>query len=440
MYPQYSAISNHNYNDMEKQPLQGDNAYQQQCHCANHNNTCYIESNARRRPSKLALFLFGFLGLIFLGHMFGYHCRGGGNRIGIINKPSPVEMNQEPITANNILQANDMTSANDNLSTNTCLGSDELTIPWEGKSTYYTPQNIKSLKITEKYEHTNTKILKGDIVVVENKSLNQTKIKFDITLDKEITNDQFHIDETVKDKELELTLVHEIDGFYGCIKINALIEVPSTDALDVLNLGFINDDITVKDVLKLNGSLALATANGDITLSDSLLATSSINLATSNGDLTTKNTISAQAINLATSNGDITVEKTATSFSSINAATSNGNIRGVFDLNQAKFNGNTAHGHIHITFDHIEPVSAIKLNSAKGNIDLQVPSDFESKYELSTVVGKADVEATDADKLHYKKTGHIVGETIKGNYGEVEKNPSEIIMSTVAGSVKLSYQ
>ncbi|CAO3610203.1 unnamed protein product [Cunninghamella echinulata] len=440
MYPQYSAISNHNYNDMEKQPLQGDNTYQQQCQCANHNNTCYIESNARRRPSKLALFLFGFLGLIFLGHMFGYHCRGGRSRVGIINKPSPVEMNHEPLTTNNILQTNDISDNNDNLGIYTCLDSDKLTIPWEGKATYYVPKNIKSLKITEKYDHSNTKTLKGNIVVVENKSLNQTKIKFDITLDKEITNNQLHIDETVKDKEFELTLVHEKDGFYGCIKINALIEVPSTDALDVLNLGFINDDIVVKDVLKLNGDLALATANGDITLSDSLLASSSINLATSNGDITTKNKISAQAINLATSNGHITVEKTATSFSSINAATSNGNIQGVFDLNQAKFNGNTAHGDIYITFDHIDPVSAIKLNSAKGNIDLQVPSDFESKFELSTVVGKAVVEATDSDKLHYKKTGHIVGETIKGNYGEAEKNPSEIIMNTVAGSVKLSFQ
>jgi hypothetical protein len=437
MYPQYSSIPNQNYNDMEKQPLQEDITYQQQpqCQCIRR-NTCYIESNARRRPSKFALFIFGILGFIFLGHMFGYHCR---DKVVITNDKKPyLEEDTLTTTSSSSLSMGDM-NTNNYWKVNTCSGGDSLDIPWEGKTTFYVPHDVKGLKISEKYKHSNVKLVSGDVFIVENNNLNQTRIKFDIKLNKEDINNQFCIDETVNEKEFKLTLVHAKYGPPGCIKINAHIEVPSSDALNQLNLAFINDDITVKNVLNVNGNFALATANGDLTLTNSLIS-KSINLATANGAITAKNTITASDINLATSNGDITVEETATSLSTLNLATANGDIQGVFDLNQAKFNANSARGNLDIKFDHIDPVSTIKADSASGNINLQVPSNFESKFHLTTVVGKANVEATNSDKLHYKRSGHIVGETVKGNYGEDEKNPSEITVSTVAGNIKLNYQ
>lgn len=176
---QYSSISNQNYSDMEKQSLQGEyNSYQQQqqhqCHCTRHNNLCYIESNARRRPSKFALLTFGILGLIFMGHMFGSHCRD--RRVGIpIGEPShepsnddsvfvPTEpystQKQQESTFTTSLLNNNGNNNNhmDNNNIHSCLDK-VLNIPWKGKSTYYVPDDVSGLKITEKYQHSNIKIV-----------------------------------------------------------------------------------------------------------------------------------------------------------------------------------------------------------------------------------------------------------------------------------------
>ncbi|CAO3635138.1 unnamed protein product [Cunninghamella blakesleeana] len=456
---QYSSISNQNYSDMEKQPLQGGReeypSYQQHCPCAhcNNNNLCYIESNARRRPSKLALLTFGILGLIFMGHMFGSHCRNC--RVGIpIGEPAHEPSNDESIimpgepysfqqqhdilTTSLLNEENNLVMDNNENQLHPC-DDQNLRFSWDGKSTYYVPDDVSGLKVTQKYQHSNIQLVKGNAVVRENKELDQTKINFDVKFDNEILNDQFHIDESINGNGLELTLIHENHGIPGCIKVDAFIEVPSFDALDDLNIGLINEDITLQTGLELDQHLAISTSNGDITFEKSVDALS-INLATANGDITTESTNSASELNVATSNGDITFTKPTAIFTNANIATSNGNIKGDFELHEAKFDAHSAHGNLDLQFTHINPVTTIKTGSSSGNINLKMPSNFESKFQLTTVVGKADIEATNSEKLHYKRSGHIVGQTIKGYYDGDENNASEIIASTVAGNVKLTYQ
>lgn len=141
--------------------------------------------------------------------------------------------------------------------------------------------------------------------------------------------------------------------------------------MDELNLGLINEDVTVQTGLELDHNLAISTANGDITFEKSIDALT-INLATANGDITSQSTNSASELNVATSNGIITFNKPSAIFTTANIATSNGDIKGVFELHEAKFDANSAHGNLDIKFNHINPVSTIKAGSSAGNINLQV--------------------------------------------------------------------
>ncbi|KAI9300095.1 hypothetical protein BJ944DRAFT_244525, partial [Cunninghamella echinulata] len=68
------------------------------------------------------------------------------------------------------------------------------------------------------------------------------------------------------------------------------------------------------------------------------------------------------------------------------------------------------------------------------------PSSFESQYKLTSTIGKVNIDGTHLDKLHYRRSGHILGETVDGNYGDHENSSSKIKASTAVGDIKLYYQ
>jgi hypothetical protein len=55
-------------------------------------------------------------------------------------------------------------------------------------------------------------------------------------------------------------------------------------------------------------------------------------------------------------------------------------------------------------------------------------------------VGNLQVKAIETEKLHIRRTGGIVGHTVRGYYGTDVDAPSHIKLNSVSGNVNLTFQ
>ncbi|KAI8083029.1 uncharacterized protein BX664DRAFT_339652 [Halteromyces radiatus] len=268
------------------------------------------------------------------------------------------------------------------------------TVPWDGQTTFEFDEKIKHLAMSQKtFKSTLEGLHHGKIDVQVNEALEKTKVTFDIKLSDEAFNDYIWIDEHNSEDTVRLVVRSEHDVPL-CFQINAVIQVPNKASLDALAVEFASNDVQIIDALQLQ-DLALSVVSGNVHIVQPLQARH------------------------------------------IDMAAASGQLIGVFDVDQVDFKSATASGNTDLTFIGIHPISSIDASSASGSIQVQVPSTFESKMELSCVVGNVHVNAVDSSKLHYRRSGGIVGHTLKGYYGTDSHPPSNIKISTVSGNANL---
>ncbi|CAO3635134.1 unnamed protein product [Cunninghamella blakesleeana] len=382
MTAQYTPMFNR---DIEKQDSQKE---QHQCPCSSS-----YQDQQNKKCSKLKLLTLGVIGLLFIGHSFGASSYRPHNTFLTSHEEPEIKTTSiSPSSSfNNIVHLNDYVSK--------C--SEESLHPWGGNAVYTIPQSIQHFKFGETAKNTIINLKVGNIDVVENKDLDETKVTLDIKLNDDTPEDFIRIEEEKTDDSYSLNIIHDRKEKRDntCIQINALIEVPSSDALSSLILQFIDDKINVKDAFEFNDQLELSTVSGYIHTDKTLKAT---NIKVSNiGD----------------------------------------NIQGSFDLNQnGEFTCNTVSGKADITFDHLSSDVVITSSTVSGQTYFKMPSNFESQFELTSTFGQVNVDATNTDLLHYKRTDRMFEKSVKGSYGEGEKLTSKITAKAVTGEISLNYQ
>ncbi|KAI8340652.1 hypothetical protein BC941DRAFT_488633 [Chlamydoabsidia padenii] len=336
---------------------------------------CQCQHRGRRGPSKSSLFILFLLLLLVFGYSHDSYYR----------RPDHVHST--------------LTHDDDNSFTTMqyCSNASDL-VPWNGVSVYELGKNMTGLEVEQYYRKGyHVSPMTGTVVVVKNKELETTRVTFDIKVEDEQYQDDTWIDVTTSKNILSLIVKHKEDVPRTCAQVNVKIEVPSSSALEDLGLRFPNNNIDIDTGLTLKRGLDLAVVKGDVSIHDTLKATT------------------------------------------IHLATVSGNINGVFDVDQVQFDASTASGNMDIVFNHISLESTIKASTASGNVGLKVPSDFDSQIDISVVVGNINLEATEVDKLHYHRSGGVVGHKVKGYYGGDAHTPSTIKLSSVSGNVKLDY-
>ncbi|KAI9308769.1 hypothetical protein BJ944DRAFT_259647 [Cunninghamella echinulata] len=421
MLPQYSPISNQ---DSEKQPIKD-----YSCTCVNHpHHQCNNNNNQKRRPSKWTIITLGALGLFFLGHMCDSH------------ENQHYHFNDDNIDVHidsDGLSENQYTTQDWNIF---CFGKNSPLIPWDGKIVYDSFDNIKDFTLNHVQNSTGysgVHITEGKITVAQNSELNQPRVIYDIKVSDNALKESIQIKESKSLDNYKIVLSQEYNYRQGCISINALLEVPTTEYLQDVVFKTINHDIIIRDELILNGTLTTKTLSGDTDI---------------------KQLVKAHTIDLSSVSGDISVKKA--SAETIDISTKSGDISGMFNLSGAHFNAGaisgdvdvkfdpitsvtdivakSLSGDVDVKFDSITSVTNIVAKSLSGDVDIKVPSDFESKFEVSTLTGDAEVKAKDSKNLHLaqNKRHH---KFIKGYYGNDENSSSVIKATTKSGDISVKY-
>ncbi|ORZ16911.1 hypothetical protein BCR42DRAFT_413492 [Absidia repens] len=384
MFPEYTAIKD---TDVEKQPLVSDYQHGHPCQCGRQQQQRQ-DQDRRTRPSKSTIAIFVLILLLFVG--YGHNiCQ---------NKHDHY---YHPAYTNNDQQQQQAFEASSSLFSDLkyCYHHSPLDVHWNGKSAFELGPEITSLSVEQKHDGHRLSAQAGDVVVVENKKINETKVTFDIRLNDDRSQDAVRIDESWSKHALDLTVVtNDYDIGNGCVKIDVLIEVPSSAALDALTIKFINNDITIKDKLHLKDFVSASVVSGDLTV---------------------KKPLTSPKISFSLASGDIT---------------------GVFDVDQVEFGAASTSGDVDLDFNRISSASTIRASTVSGDVNLRLPSDFDSKFDLSVVAGDVKLKAEDAKKLHYRRSGGIVGRKVNGYYGEDENPSSHIKLDTVSGNLELKYQ
>ncbi|CAO3610441.1 unnamed protein product [Cunninghamella echinulata] len=399
MLPQYSPISNQ---DSEKQPIQD-----YSCTCANHpHHQCNNNNNnQKRRPSKWTMITLGALGLFFLGHMCDSH------------ENQHYHFNDDNIDVNidsNGLNENQFTTQDWNIP---CIGKNSPLIPWDGKTVYDSFDNIKGFTLNHVKNYggfSGIYISGGKITVAQNNKLNQPRVIYDIKVSDNALKESIQIKESKSLDNYKIVL-SENNHRQGCIFINALLEVPTTEYLQNITFEAISHDIIIKDELTLNGTLTTRVLSGDTDI---------------------KKLVKAHTIDISSTSGDISVKKASAEI--IDISTKSGDVSGTFDLSGAHLNAGTLSGDVDIKFDSITSVTNIIAKSLSGDVDIQLPSDFESKFEVSTLTGDAGVKAKNSKNLHLAQNRRR-HKFIKGYYGNDENSLSAIKASTKSGDVGIKY-
>ncbi|CAO3635110.1 unnamed protein product [Cunninghamella blakesleeana] len=338
MYPNYSSISNpKNNNDLENQvhPQHNQHNHHHNHHHQHHQcNTVFIETRMKRKsgccyccsfPCLVIILVIMIIVALIQKHAF----HGGWN------------------TDNIYYSCNNMDSPN---------------IQWKGISTYYVPQDIKYLQIMEINERPRLYLDNGNVKIVENNNLNQTRITFDLKISNHLLQDGILIKEKQNQDKLELSILHVNNRYKGCVKASTLIEIPSSSTqLNKLKLGYMNNEIRIKDKLILDQGLSLDVVNGDIIIESPIKTTT---------------------MEVAIVNGDVRFDAPTTISSSVNLAIVNGDIKGRFHLNQSKLDASVANGVVDLQFDSISPVSTISTSIVNGKIDIQVVNNNERKDKI----------------------------------------------------------
>ncbi|CAO3635319.1 unnamed protein product [Cunninghamella blakesleeana] len=424
MLPQYSSIPNQ---DNEKQAHHG---YSCPCAAATATNfhQCQFQQQ-RKRPSKWTIITLGVLGYLFISHISDYHCNQKNDELAVKYH----EETNDPLVNNQGWGFH-------------CWGPDSPTIPWSGQAVYESSNPIKSLTLNhDRSSNSGYNIYSkgGKFVVEQNSELSKPRVTFDIKVSNNDLQDTIEINEFKSVDDLKLVLHQGSRGRQeGCILINALVELPTSDALSDISFDLINDNIIIEDELNLNGSFTGKTLSGDIRFLNTVTAKEKVQLETASGDIRFFNKVTAnEKIQLESKSGDIVTKDTASS-SSFDLKTASGDIHGHFGfLNEKEgdFNANAKSGDVDIVFDSISSVSTINAKAVSGDVDIKLPSDFESQFEIVTISGDVKVEAKNAKDLHATKIKRRRFKSIKGYYGNDENSASVIKASATSGDVGLKY-
>lgn len=123
--------------------------------------------------------------------------------------------------------------------------------------------------------------------------------------------------------------------------------------MDNLDLGFINEIVTIKNQLQFENSLSINVVKGQINIEQFIKDTANIQFSVISGDIYTYDNI-------------------LTASSVIDLKVESGNINGKVDLIDGQFNAATTSGNINLNFVGSPTRSDIKVNSASGNVHLQM--------------------------------------------------------------------
>ncbi|CAO3646591.1 unnamed protein product [Mucor hiemalis] len=278
---------------------------------------------------------------------------------------------------------------------------DKPSIPFEGLSTFeFDPSQFSGLTIKQ---NTNNRygsfsIGAGEAKVVEDKSISKVTVNIDIKFNQEELQDIFWIDQ--KEDANDYTLVIKADDGYrgsdACVTIDVTVRVPAVDSLDKFSLSLANSAIILDKDLSLE-ELSVSVANGFVEFDDLTTGKTSINVA-------------------------------------------NGHVSGSVKTLDDDFNVSIANGHANIAIKEIDQSKndaiPLKVSIANGHIDFQVPTDFESTFQLSSYVGRRIVESSKPQAIHRKESGW--GST-SGYYGNDSTTKNSISLSASSGSLHLNY-
>ncbi|KAF7726538.1 hypothetical protein EC973_008669 [Apophysomyces ossiformis] len=273
------------------------------------------------------------------------------------------------------------------------------TIPWSGPSIIEVPEAYKSLRIKQQ-QHAGLSIPEtGNVRVIQTDAVEHVTVQLDIKVEDEKDQDRIWIEQEVSSEGVwDIKIKHDKNKHRPlCVLLDIVVQLPSKDSLASLDINVLNNDITVQHGLEFSKALALATAKGNIIVHDLISA------------------------------------KTA-------FATASGVIQGTVDSLLGNLAASTANGDVNIFVNNVaDKVSAIDIATANGAVELQMPATYESRFNLTTVLGKIKVESqTNPEKIHIKKDSTF-GRYIAGYYGDEEVKGKKINLTTVVGDVVLTY-
>ncbi|KAG1464331.1 hypothetical protein G6F46_006591 [Rhizopus delemar] len=267
----------------------------------------------------------------------------------------------------------------------------EPTIPYDGVSSFsFKPEDYRKLSIKHK-QHGNGRqlsLMRGSTTVVVDKSLSDITVNVDVKLSKDDLQDSFDIEQTIEDDVYAIYLNTEKSISYeGCAKIEITIKVPDASALE---------------------GLYMSLADNSYNLGEGLVF---------------------KELSLNTANGRFEFKKGITS-GSISLSGANSSIKGTIVSLSDDVNISTANGSTELVIKEIiqQEGTKITVSSANGHINVQLPSDFDSQFKLSSINGRKVVKG-DREAIHV--THRSFGLT-SGYYGDHEQTKNSVSLSACA--------
>ncbi|KAI8061087.1 hypothetical protein BC940DRAFT_322755 [Gongronella butleri] len=383
--------------DVEKQPLLEQYQYGHAvdaCPCRQAGYVDYRAAEARRnrRKRRFGWLFFGFMALMLVGfshrqrinHYMHHHHQGNLER-------------QPQISANAL-----STSVQDKVSLAHGLTycSTSPTIPWHGNTEIDLSEGTVGLSVAHK-AHTGGKVSLrgGDVRVVQNAELKTPRVTILVHLDTDELQDEVTLEQKQEEGFLGLILHTQHNNWEnGCLTINVKVELPALDSLEILDLGFISNDVTFEEAFKFKYVLHTATVSGHI-IGQKVLAAPELQFATVSG-----------------------------------------NVNAEVDEIDGTLNIHAVSGNVEIRVLHIEKTSDVKAEAVSGNVKLVVPSSFDSSFKMSVLSGQATLDTSVPEKTHFKVHRGPVGKTITGYVGDSDDQVSHIELNTVSGNVHLAYE
>ncbi|ORX50192.1 hypothetical protein DM01DRAFT_1099199 [Hesseltinella vesiculosa] len=379
--------------DMEKQPLREQYQSISTNNCPCQHGQIYEYGYQERRQRRFGGFsrFFGKLAVAACVLFLFVHVRP----TWFTGRPHLRDQPYEQPVVHNIDGSNDLAAWAD--SQRYCNSSPS--IPWNGKSVYDIQNTVKAVVVEHKSKNNQgLSIMHGWGKVVRNADLESPRVTFDVFFDSDDLQDVVYIEEDIQEDKVRLQL--NTDSHYtqqGCFTIYVTVELPALDSLDFLGLGIISGDVTSEEEFTFRSEAVLATVSGNVK-TEKLLTSPKIVLATVSGD-----------VNSLTDIGE----------GSLDAASVSGNVQAI--VGEALPNSN------------------VKVDSVSGDVSLVMPVSLDSKFKVSVLSGKIELNSIEPERLHYKESRGPIGRSAKGYVGDNADASSSINVNTVSGNANITF-
>ncbi|KAI8050128.1 uncharacterized protein B0P05DRAFT_563198, partial [Gilbertella persicaria] len=232
----------------------------------------------------------------------------------------------------------------------------------------YDPSLFPRLSIKQKTEGFECR--SGDATVVVDDQIEQVLVSFDFSMTSKELEDTVWVESFEEQDLYSLVMRAKSEIKDACFYTDITVRVPTKDAIKEFVIALDNHDIHLKKDLVFKA----------------------VDIEVANGDIHFKEGISTGKTRISASNGDIT-----------------GRINTLFNDNLIL---SLSNGHSDVDVDQIQqdhPI-LIKNSASNGRVSLSLPTDFQSQFKLSTMLGSMRIRA-ETSKVHYtsKKWGSTSG-------------------------------